>query len=86
MDVQSTDNEEEPPLGSLIILLGNMSDRLAIHKQRLGSLTVENDPSYQTLFTAPAAHSTSRTRAEREVTTDPQLAVQDNVPDVSEDV
>ena len=61
----STDEEEEPSLKSLMTLLGNMSDRLAIHEQRLGSLTVENDTSSHSFFTSPAAPSTSRPEAER---------------------
>ena len=63
--VPSTYDEEEPSLKSLMTLLGNISDRLAIREQRLGSLTAENNPSSQSFFTAQVAPSTSRTVDER---------------------
>ena len=86
-EAPSTDEEEEPSLRYVMTLLGNMCDRLVIHEQRLGSLTAENDTSSQSFFRAPVAPSTSRTGAEGGgVTTGPQLAVQDNFRDMSEEV
>ena len=88
MEMSTTEDEGdlEPSLKSLITNLGNMSDRVAIHEQRLGSLTMEIHAIAQSFFTALAAPGTSRSKTERRVMTGPKQVVQGNFPDVSEEV